>query len=90
MSWQEPHGGAWIAAHALAGRGDGRGCSSHAPEVIDAATGRGRVDYSGQAVYELGVLLWEMVSGTHPLPGYPGTIVLLKCRGLCIFAADQF
>ena len=29
------------------------------------------VDYSGQAVFEAGVLLWEMATGQHPLDSYP-------------------
>lgn len=29
------------------------------------------VDFRGQAVFEMGVLLWELAVGRHPIQGYP-------------------
>ena len=45
-----------------------------APEVYNAVQSpRGiiTVNYSGQPVFEAGVLLWELATLTHPIPGYP-------------------
>lgn len=51
-----------------------------APEVIDVVLAFARdpllmssaVDYTGQAVFEAGVLLWELATGQHPIVGgYP-------------------
>lgn len=52
-----------------------------APEVLivlqamstnpDAAIEGVAVDYSGQATFEAGVLLWEIATGNHPIVNYP-------------------
>jgi len=52
------------------------GNSAHlAPEVLNShhalRDGPGRVDFSGQPAFELGVLLFEMACGEHPFGSYP-------------------
>lgn len=40
------------------------------------------VDYSGQAVFEVGVLLWEMAVGAHPVARYP-TALTYTAEDVC-------
>jgi len=35
---------------------------------------RVELDYSRQSVFELGVLAFEIVNGSHPVEGYPGSV----------------
>lgn len=49
-----------------------------APEVLntlraflDHSVTEVDIDLTGQAVFEAGVLLWRVLTGTHPLPEYP-------------------
>lgn len=78
-----------------------------APEVVAAMSGFastvalpvGRVlsavvDYSGQAVFEVGTLLHELAVGVHPLPGYPtghvnGSRVSYSADIACVLTAER-
>lgn len=53
---------------------------------MDPSTRTTTVDYSGQAVFEAGVLLFELAFGKHPLPGYPSMHV--SHLGTCYTVAD--
>lgn len=47
------------------------------------------VDFRGQAVYELGVLLWEMAVGWHPVL-VPPALAPYTSTDVCVLAPDVF
>lgn len=78
--YTQPRGEAKLPVWRVLIRRDGQGGNvAHcAPEVlhalaafVDPRVEEVAVDYSGQGSFETGVLLWELLTGQHPFPGYP-------------------
>ena len=65
---------------ATAGEVEGGNNARQAPEVhLAFKARRAKIDYTGQPVFEVGQLLWELVTLQHPIDNYP---LILSTKGM--------